>query len=341
MNKNDILEYALKVCKEHDCKLLFLTVMGSRLYGTNTPESDYDVKGIMLPSMKSLILHRAPNNINRRENENHLGIDFELYSIQEYFKLLRTGETISADMLFAPSNEDAVIFVDEQFAPVFNSYDSLIAGDRLDKNPYLRYAYSQAVKYGIKGNRYEVIQKVLKVAELFFGLDIKEEKRLGDYLDELVKAGGNEKYCFITEVEVHRGQKVLGLYLAGKSHQGTIKLGEFVQRCKRLLNEYGHRTKLAANAGGNDWKALSHAVRAVCQLNELLRTGRITFPRKEAKFLLDIKQGKISFEEVKETIEHNIKIFDEAVQVSAAKNYRWKQKGVDEFILSFYGFTNH
>lgn len=336
MNKNDILAYAHSVCIDHNCELLFLTIMGSRLYGTNTPESDYDVKGIMLPSKEDLILRRAPHNINRKENENPLGIDFELYSVQEYFKLLRTGETISADMLFAPSNPDAVLYSLDRFSIVFGRYNKLIAGDRLDKNPYLRYAYSQAVKYGIKGNRYEVIKRVLDVAQTLYETDITEERRLGDFLTPLEIAGANEKYCFVTDVEVHRKQKVPGLYLAGKTHQGTIKMGEFVQRCKNLLSEYGHRTRLAANAGGNDWKALSHAVRAVCQLNELLRKGKIVFPRVEAQFLLKIKQGKIPFEAVKEAVEDNIKFFDEFINVSMAKDYRWKQSFVDGIILSLY-----
>jgi|WetSurMetagenome_2_1015567.scaffolds.fasta_scaffold01476_18 hypothetical protein len=342
--KNKILKYALDTCSEHNCELLFLTIMGSRLYGTELPASDYDVKGIMLPSTKDLVLRKATHNINRKETENPLGIDFELYSIQEYFKLLSSGETISADMLFAPSYLGAVIYVDEEFQQIFDNIDKLIAGDRLDKNPYLRYAYSQAVKYGIKGNRYEVIQKVLKTAKSLYENAFEHHPgsvmylKLVEYLDELAKAGENNKYCFVTDIEVHKNQRVPGLYLAGKMHQGTIKLSEFIERAQSLLNDYGHRAKLAAQADGNDWKALSHAVRAVCQLNELLRTGKIKFPRAEAQRLLDIKQGKISFEEVKEIIENNIKFFDEAIQVSVAKTYRWRQTFVDEFIFSFYEF---
>ncbi|MDR2819838.1 MAG: nucleotidyltransferase domain-containing protein [Desulfovibrio sp.] len=44
--------------------LLFLTLFGSSLYGTETPgKSDLDVRGIFLPSANSLILHKAQKRL--------------------------------------------------------------------------------------------------------------------------------------------------------------------------------------------------------------------------------------------------------------------------------------
>lgn len=334
--EEQIFRYVQDLCNQHTCTLLYLTTMGSRLYGTNTPDSDYDIKGVMLPDYEDVLCGRYTHNIRRKEDENYLGIDLEVYSIQEFFKHLRAGETVTADMLFAFTYPEAVLYVEHEFSGIFRNYNKLINGKNLDKNPYLRYAYSQAIKYGVKGNRFEVVKKVLNFAETVYGLDTLEEKRLGDYLTPLEIAGGNQKYCFVTEVETHRKQKIPGLYLAGKVHQGTIKLGEFVRRCKVLLNDYGERTKLAANAGGNDWKALSHAVRAVGQLLELVRTGMIRFPRFDAADLLQIKRGEISFETVRGLIETGIQIFDEEVENSVAKTYKWRQEYVDNLIIKIY-----
>jgi len=332
-----IYEYAKTVCEEHNCKLLFLTTMGSRLYGTYTSDSDYDVKGVMLPNYEDVLCGRYTHNIRRKPEQNDLELDLEIYSIQEYFKLLRTGETITADMLFSFTFPEAVIYADDYFADLFRHYHykDVIDGKNLDRNPYLRYAYSQAVKYGIKGNRYEVVKRVLNLAQTLYEMNF-EDLRLGDYLTPLEIAGGNEKYCFVTEIETAGKKKVPGLYLAGKTHQGTIKLAEFVKRCKSLLSDYGERAKLAAESDGNDWKALSHAVRAVSQLLELVRTGMIRFPRYDAADLLQIKMGEISFETVKELIEDGIKRFDEELPFSLAKHYRWRQDFVDKFILDIY-----
>ena len=46
-----------------DATLLYLTEFGSVLYGTNTPASGTDLKGIYLPSIKSCILEQAPETI--------------------------------------------------------------------------------------------------------------------------------------------------------------------------------------------------------------------------------------------------------------------------------------
>jgi len=51
-----------------------------------------------------------------------------------------------------------------------------------------------------------------------------------------------------------------------------------------------------------DWKSLSHAVRVYQQVIELLETGFITFPRKNAKFLLDVKKGHHDIEDIKKLL---------------------------------------
>ena len=43
---------------------LVVTVHGSHLYGTSTPSSDRDYKGVHLPSGRELVLQRAENVID-------------------------------------------------------------------------------------------------------------------------------------------------------------------------------------------------------------------------------------------------------------------------------------
>ncbi len=44
-----------------------------------------------------------------------------------------------------------------------------------------------------------------------------------------------------------------------------------------------------------DWKAVSHALRAAIQVKEILTQNKITFPLKEAPFLLQVKDGKLDY----------------------------------------------
>ena len=68
-------------------RLLYLTEFGSRLYGTNTPESDYDFHGIYLPSMQDMLLQKKAPHVHfstgDKENKNTSeDCDIQLWSLQ-------------------------------------------------------------------------------------------------------------------------------------------------------------------------------------------------------------------------------------------------------------------
>jgi hypothetical protein len=73
---------------------------------------------------------------------------------------------------------------------------------------------------------------------------------------------------------------------------------------------YGKRVRLAQQMGGQDWKAMSHAVRIVREAEELLLGGKITFPRPEAKLLLQIRKGELPHGKVLELIETGLEIVE-------------------------------
>ncbi len=81
----------------------------------------------------------------------------------------------------------------------------------------------------------------------------------------------------------------------------TIKNAHDIVR--RLVEEYGQRALAAERNEGLDWKALSHAVRVGHEAVELFQTGRISFPRPEAKHLLEIKCSQIPYVKVAGEIE--------------------------------------
>ena len=48
-------------------KILFKTLTGSKLYGTNSENSDTDIKGVFLPDIKDLLLNKAPKHYTIKE----------------------------------------------------------------------------------------------------------------------------------------------------------------------------------------------------------------------------------------------------------------------------------
>jgi len=79
---------------------------GSRLYGTSTPDSDYDYRGFVVPPIEYLIgLRRFDHQIVREP-------DIVLYSIRRFFELLIAGDPAVYEILFAPEqNIESASFV--------------------------------------------------------------------------------------------------------------------------------------------------------------------------------------------------------------------------------------
>ena len=77
---------------------------------------------------------------------------------------------------------------------------------------------------------------------------------------------------------------------------------EFVQRIKVDMGRFSERVKEAERNRGLDLKALSHALRSLMQMEELLTTGKIRFPLRGREELIGVKEGKIDRERVESRI---------------------------------------
>ena len=73
-----------------------LIMAGSRLYGTDTPSSDYDYRGFVVPPFEYLAgLGRFDHSITPTP-------DIVIYSIKRFFQLLILGDPTAYEILFAP-----------------------------------------------------------------------------------------------------------------------------------------------------------------------------------------------------------------------------------------------
>lgn len=298
-----MINRTIELCKEHGVELLYLVKFGSHLYGTNTPSSDTDYKGIFLPSLKQCVLGKAPRHITTSTGDNGSrntedDVDIQLWSLQYFLDLVSRGETNALDLLFSYTNKEAVNYVHHSFVMdmIFGSVSSLF--NIKDCNAYIGYAIGQAAKYGIKGSRLGVIKNV----NAFIKANVDENN---GPIHSLIKAIDEKyhdaSYCFIKNIN-----GVDSIVLCGKVHQGSIKYSEFSERVEREYKRYGARSELAEKNEGVDWKALSHAMRSLVQMKMLIDDGCIKYPLYCADKLLDIKLGKLSYDEVSAMISNDI-----------------------------------
>jgi hypothetical protein len=285
-------------------KTVVKMVFGSHLYGTNTPESDKDYKGVYIPNREDYLLLRVPKSIHLSSTSNiekntKDDIDDEMYSINHFFKLASEGQTVALDMLFAPQSFwiesssvwERIVYNREKF---------------LSKNlsAFIGYAKKQAGKYGIKGSRLSALKETSFLLSYF--PETKKLKNIWDYLPEgeyQKKYGPDKNGELLYEV-------------CGRKFQGSADVLYVQTILEQIYNNYGERAKQAQRNEGIDWKAMSHAMRAAYEVEELLKYGIITFPLVQADFLVRIKKGEIKFQQVENLLELKIEEIEKLQETS-------------------------
>lgn len=287
-----------------DQKIIVQIKFGSHLYGTATPESDLDIKGVYLPSGRDILLQKVVPVISDDRNKEHgqkntaQDTDYECYSLQRYLKLLAEGQTVALDMLFAPS----WAFINSP-DPIWGDIQALSSQILTrDAAAMVRYCQKQANKYGIKGSRIAAARTALAVltdAARQHGL----QSRLETARHELESMVAAHQFLGFSEMTDMQGSKIAYLEICGKKIMMSASIKAACDITQQLVDEYGQRALAAERNEGVDWKALSHAVRVAQQAIEFLSTGRITFPRPEAPYLRAIKSGQRSYVEIANMIE--------------------------------------
>lgn len=261
---------------------------GSHLYGTNTPDSDLDIKGVFMPTKEQILLGKIPksyieNTKSSSEVKNaNEDVDVELYSLHYFIDLACQGQTVALDMLHAPENmiEEKSYIWDEITSNRKTFYTRNLQS-------FIGYARKQAAKYGIKGSRLNDAKRVvdflsnydpshrskIKLSSIWAHLPIGEHIHfIEDSLD------GKKQY-----------------QVCGKKIQETVTIEYALNIVEKFYKNYGNRAILASQNKNIDWKAISHALRAAYQVKDILTDGAIVFPLRQANFLKEVKNGKLDY----------------------------------------------
>lgn len=336
-----MLKKCKKLCKDNDVTLLYLSKFGSHLYGTDTPKSDVDYKGVFLPSKKQCLLGKQSRHITYSSGKNNSknskdDVDIQLWSLHYFLKLVSEGETNALDLLYSHTYPEMIVYQENFFNVmdfIFEHHQKLF--NIKNCKAFVGYAIGQAKKYGIKGSRLGVLKKVyefiLKINEGDDKIFNNENLKLSYIIDDIDNKFHDNSFCFIKEFG--KDKKTRGLVLCGKVHLETISLIEFFNRIKNHYKSYGDRAKKAEQNEGIDWKALSHAVRALIQMKELIHTGKIQFPLKNIDIVKRIKAGDSTFKEVETLIYDDIELIDRLLNDPDTPIYNKRKQFVLDFAI--------
>lgn len=338
-------------------KILFKTLCGSKLYGTDNANSDTDIKGVFLPEIEDLILCKAPKHFvcstgDKDHKNTSADVDECYYSLQYFLELLSKGDTNAMDMFFAVSNPNVVLFKSEIWDELILNADRLITRNL---KAYIGYCKSQCVKYSFKGNKINNFNRLYDFVHRYMNdntipYEFKTLRNAFNFIGkkDLFKNKQDKKWKF-TDIDFGDDCYIENSF-NGESYLNISKvklnldepLNAVSLKLNNVINSYGERAKNAAENNGIDYKAISHAVRVVLQVEEILITGKLTFPLKQAEFIKSIKYKTTSmtFDGIISFIEEKIKYIDDVLMPNSVLPEKPDRKWIDEFILKCYQKSN-
>jgi hypothetical protein len=273
---------------DNERKIICRTIFGSKLYGTDTPESDTDYKSVFMPSEMEILTGKIPKTINMTTGQNNSrnganDVDHESFSLHYFMELLYQGQTVALDMLHGS--------METITTPLWRELKSR-KRDFYTKNmrAFVGYARKQASKYGIKGGRLDAAREALAF------LMSQGDRTIG-FLYETNGLWENEH----TYLKVHRelngrpNAQVSFWEVCGKKMTFGGKASYYVAMLKKFYDNYGGRAILAAENKGIDWKAVSHAFRVAYQTKAILQGYGFCYPLQSTAIIRAIKSGEMDY----------------------------------------------
>jgi predicted nucleotidyltransferase len=313
--------------------IIFKSIFGSKLYGTDTEESDDDYKGIFLIDIKDLILNNFKKSIQYSNKEimtdkSKSGIEeVEYYSLHYFINLACEGQTSALDLLF--SSPRHWIISSSIWDYLYRNRKRFITKKI---NSFAGYAMHQAAKYSIKGSNLNLAERILK-----FLKEKNDDSKLIEYLIEFKETfkefSENSNQIYYIEDNDDKSKRYVNVLGKGLGYHTQLKYIKEIM--EQYINKFGNRAKLAAENKGIDWKAVSHAARAIYQVRSLINDGEFEYPLKETKYIMDIKMGKVTFSEVIPYLEELIDDTKKLIKNSSLPDFIDPHE-FDEFILDVY-----
>lgn len=293
-------------------KILFGCLAGSRLYGVDTPASDFDYKYVYAcDSLEEYLAGHTKVKNTVGETVAGVKVESEYFHIQDYARLIGQAQTIAMDMLFAPAW--AWLDCSPEWMELLLNQRKVVSKDL---GPFIGYARSQSVKYSLKGEKLLTLEKVLEWLEDKKGIPTREvfEEAQGLF------NGMAGIRLWVDLKTPYIGEPIRLIEVCGRSFGETTPFKLWRDPLESLMKTYGGRAREAKESGGRDLKAMYHATRIICQATELLKDGRITFPRPEVDLLMDIRTGRYNADEVADIISHHNSLFEQALETSTLQD---------------------
>lgn len=292
-------------------------IAGSRLFGTDGPTSDTDIKSIHLAPLRDCLLGVAKETISHKGGDT----ESESFSLSRFLQLASNGEDLAMQVLHAPLAKrlvDSIPYITLR-AQRSRFYTKSMSGS-------LSFARSMAAKYNTRSDRMDVTKVVL---DILIAAQREGGDRVRDCWDALPETAHTSKG--ISERNTSADKRFY--QLCGRQLQATSSLEAAIGTAQTLFDSYGTRVRQATALNGKDLKSISHSLRVGYQLKAIYTRGDFTYPLPETAHIRAVKFGEVAFSD-----EALNDLITEVEELAAKSTFPEKvdQAWVDRFLLDTY-----
>lgn len=347
-------------------RIIYMTETGSGLHGTSASHwnelnsdksdksSDFDVKGIYLPSIETIISGKkwAQKTIeihsNAEDKNSEEDIDVTLIPLNSFIELVSTKmEANSLEILFSMFSGGRTLLRTPK-SKLIEQYHKELLFNRTEA--LTKFAVSMASKYSDKGRRVIELDETINFLNGYMKRnDIGRRGRKKRTLDEIPKEEWDEfldgkEYVLVQELAQRDTDKMKKyLTVVGRSFIFDASFEYIVTEVNRVRAGYGNRASGVADKSKDedyiDKKAYAHAFRALYQAIELVETGKLVFPLSSAEELMRVKYGEgNSREELSQRLEDLEFKLQQAKEKSILPSLSNEDK-LEELRLRLYGLS--
>jgi len=267
---------------------------GSHLYGTNTPQSDEDFKGVHVPGYRDILLGKgrpvvSTSTGDKSSQNTSVDTDRESFSLARYLELAAKMQTIPVEMLFIPS--ETLLINTPMWQTVLANRMKIL---NRNSKAFVGYCRAQAVRYSLRGDKLRAFEQVVQALSEAF----PKQTLMNSFNEKTLMNLRAMSQVTITPKPQPNGGMIPYMSVFGRECPLTVKAAEALAIYQLPVNTAGERAKRAKEAGGVDLKAMYHAVRIAYEGIRLFRDGDMVFPCENLPFLMAIREGRLTPESV-------------------------------------------
>jgi len=301
-------------------KVLFSCLSGSHMYGTSTPESDVDVRGVFIPPREYFLGFQTIEQASCKDP------DTVYYEIRKFMRLALDCNPNIVEHLFVPENqwrissaewniifENRELFISKKARWTFSGYaTSQLHRIRSHRKWLLDppTAPPSRVDFGLPEDRSLMSKDKLGAFNALLAHYLTEIHRFHPLKEQIEEIMENKDYMAVVQklTPVDAGivkaimpisDDLLEVYQREQGYARAKKYWDDFLRWQKGRNPA--RAKLEA-AFGYDTKHASHLVRLLREGEELLLKGVLVFPLSYADEILGIRRGAFTYDGLMEHI---------------------------------------